>query len=127
MRLEGVEPPRSCLHGDLNAARLPVPPQPRDRPVYRRSLATLRPANSPLSSRGLGRRPLTAETGVRIPVAVLPTPRERGAFCVLRPSEHLGQAGRGPLGAVRLHIPVVDVTADLAGDRRRDVLRSGLL
>src|SRR4051812_42096913 len=71
MRLEGVEPPRSCLHGDLNAARLPVPPQPRDRPVYRRSLATLRPANSPLSSRGLGRRPLTAETGVRIPVAVL--------------------------------------------------------
>lgn len=25
----------------------------------------------PLSSRGLGRRPLTAETGVRIPVAVL--------------------------------------------------------
>ena len=27
----------------------------------------------PPSSRGLGRRPLTAETGVRIPVAVLPT------------------------------------------------------
>ena len=31
MRLEGVEPPRPCGHGDLNAARLPVPPQPRDR------------------------------------------------------------------------------------------------
>ena len=30
MRLEGVEPPRPCEHGDLNAARLPVPPQPRD-------------------------------------------------------------------------------------------------
>ena len=29
MRLEGVEPPRPCGHGDLNAARLPVPPQPR--------------------------------------------------------------------------------------------------
>ena len=28
-------------------------------------------APAPLSSRGLGRRPLTAETGVRIPVAVL--------------------------------------------------------
>src|SRR3954453_15191408 len=26
--LEGVEPPRPCGHGDLNAARLPVPPQP---------------------------------------------------------------------------------------------------
>ncbi len=30
MRLEGVEPPRPCEHGDLNAARLPVPPQPRE-------------------------------------------------------------------------------------------------
>jgi hypothetical protein len=30
------------------------------------------PADGPPSSRGLGRRPLTAETGVRIPVAVLP-------------------------------------------------------
>ena len=28
VRLEGVEPPRPCGHGDLNAARLPVPPQP---------------------------------------------------------------------------------------------------
>jgi len=33
----------------------------------------------PPSSRGLGRRPLTAETGVRIPVAVLPKPRVSGA------------------------------------------------
>src|SRR3954453_23866289 len=33
----------------------------------------------PLSSRGLGRRPLTAETGVRIPVAVLTdAPQQRG-------------------------------------------------
>ena len=34
----------------------------------------------PLSSRGLGRRPLTAETGVRIPVAVLRKALETGAF-----------------------------------------------
>src|ERR1044071_3113231 len=35
-------------------------------------VASLRSGCSlPLSSRGLGRRPLTAETGVRIPVAVL--------------------------------------------------------
>ena len=34
---------------------------------------------APLSSRGLGRRPLMAETRVRIPVAVLPKPpRTRG-------------------------------------------------
>src|SRR3954453_23726256 len=35
-----------------------------------RTAATIAPAEPP-SSRGLGRRPLTAETGVRIPVAVL--------------------------------------------------------
>src|ERR1700751_662098 len=34
---------------------------------------------APLSSRGLGRRPLMAETRVRIPVAVLPTSREGGS------------------------------------------------
>src|SRR5215207_10736401 len=33
-------------------------------------VATLTGGPAPLSSRGLGRRPLTAETGVRIPVAV---------------------------------------------------------
>jgi hypothetical protein len=37
------------------------------------------PANAPLSSRGLGRRPLMPETRVRIPVAVLrKPPRHRG-------------------------------------------------
>ena len=30
MRLRGLEPPRACAHGDLNAARLPIPPQPRN-------------------------------------------------------------------------------------------------
>lgn len=29
MRLEGLEPPRACAHGVLNAARRPIPPQPR--------------------------------------------------------------------------------------------------
>jgi hypothetical protein len=35
---------------------------------------------APLSSRGLGRRPLMAETRVRIPVAVLPEPRQSLRF-----------------------------------------------
>jgi hypothetical protein len=36
--------------------------------------------SAPLSSRGLGRRPLTAETGVRIPVAVLRKPCKSQGF-----------------------------------------------
>ena len=44
------------------------------------SLATLRDRFLPLSSRGLGRRPLTAETGVRIPVAVPHEARPQGGF-----------------------------------------------
>src|SRR5262249_33302374 len=44
-------------------------------------VASLRSGCSlPLSSRGLGRRPLTAETGVRIPVAVLRDARLPGGF-----------------------------------------------
>ena len=96
VRMRGLEPPRACTHGDLNAARLPIPPHPLvplnlsdaagrgvDAPWYRRvaprmrGRATLRyPSRrpAPLSSRGLGRRPLTAETGVRIPVAVSQRP-----------------------------------------------------
>ena len=42
----------------------------------------------PLSSRGLGRRPLTAETRVRIPVAVLQNPRVDGGFVVLGVVRH---------------------------------------
>ena len=30
MRMRGLEPPRPYGHGDLNAARLPIPPHPRD-------------------------------------------------------------------------------------------------
>ena len=52
------------------------------------------PANPapPLSSRGLGRRPLTAETRVRIPVAVLTDPLVVSGFCRFR-------AGRAPVRA----------------------------
>jgi hypothetical protein len=46
----------------------------RAAPGLEPEFATL-PGVSPPSSRGLGRRPLTAETGVRIPVAVLPDVR----------------------------------------------------
>ena len=35
MRLKGVEPSRALAHTDLNRARLPVPPQPREQPIYR--------------------------------------------------------------------------------------------
>ena len=42
------------------------------------------PAAEPPSSRGLGRRPLTAETGVRIPVAVLTKALQMAGFRPLR-------------------------------------------
>ena len=87
MRMRGLEPPQSYLHTDLNRARLPIPPHPRAaRRRYRttvrrrptRALLASGAGRTPLSSRGLGRRPLTAETRVRIPVAVLDWPREVG-------------------------------------------------
>jgi hypothetical protein len=101
MRMRGLEPPPGFPDTDLNRARLPIPPHPRvgerakishrrgvggmaggsprRRPGRGRSgrtrrerFASLDRANcAPLSSRGLGRRPLMAETRVRIPVAVL--------------------------------------------------------
>src|ERR687891_347863 len=51
-------------------------PPPAPRPAHGRlpRLSLQSPADGPPSSRGLGRRPLTAETGVRIPVAVLANP-----------------------------------------------------
>src|SRR3954471_1555262 len=52
-------------------------PLSRTPPALSGLVATLNAAVFlPLSSRGLGRRPLTAETGVRIPVAVLPNALE---------------------------------------------------
>ena len=56
--------PRYCDHQDGQAARY----------------ACRRGSIAPLSSRGLGRRPLTAETRVRIPVAVLPLSLQMGTF-----------------------------------------------
>jgi len=40
MRLEGLEPPRACAHTDLNRARRPVPPQPRNRSSYQFELGS---------------------------------------------------------------------------------------
>ncbi len=40
MRLKGVEPSRALAHTDLNRARLPVPPQPREQAIYRLSPPT---------------------------------------------------------------------------------------
>src|SRR5580692_12016205 len=101
MRMRGLEPPPGLPDTDLNRARLPIPPHPRvgerakishcrgvgwtvgrfarrcpgqgrSERTLRERFASLDPANrAPLSSRGLGRRPLMAETRVRIPVAVL--------------------------------------------------------
>ena len=59
--------------------------------------ATLVADCAPLSSRGLGRRPLTAETGVRIPVAVLGKPSKSEGFLVsgaLRDTVRDGQPAR---------------------------------
>src|SRR5581483_10827697 len=53
--------------------------RPRSRFREAALLASIPVPSAPLSSRGLGRRPLMAETGVRIPVAVLTKPpRNRG-------------------------------------------------
>ncbi len=54
---------------------------PRGRPCRPLSSRPLRPP----SSRGLGRRPLTAETGVRIPVAVPPEPAPRAGLRPVHP------------------------------------------
>src|SRR3954464_14053362 len=91
MRMRGLEPPRDLSHTALNRARLPIPPHPpassehsdHDRAGARRAgsgaFVTL-DVPEPPSSRGLGRRPLTAETGVRIPVAVPAKPPDARGF-----------------------------------------------
>ena len=56
--------PTSLDHRPLNAEEH-IPP------ASAKAAARIARRSSPPSSRGLGRRPLTAETGVRIPVAVL--------------------------------------------------------
>ncbi len=108
VRMRGLEPPPGFPDTDLNRARLPIPPHPRasgGRRRYRTAPdsgtgpSTALPSGArvgacgnspkhfaslvsseglPLSSRGLGRRPLMAETRVRIPVAVLAQRRYSG-------------------------------------------------
>jgi hypothetical protein len=99
MRMRGLEPPRGFPHTDLNRARLPIPPHPRGAADddSNGSVAKL-DLPEPPSSRGLGRRPLTAETGVRIPVAVLRTPRAAG-LSSFRPNR-IGRQGPRRTGAL---------------------------
>ena len=47
MRMRGLEPPRGCPHGDLNAARLPIPPHPpAERTIASRTALGKRKAES---------------------------------------------------------------------------------
>src|SRR3954452_14300375 len=47
--MRGLEPPRGCPHGDLNAARLPIPPHPQARTLYRVCRSELEPHVGPKS------------------------------------------------------------------------------
>ncbi len=78
------------------------------------SRATLSHHPPPLSSRGLGRRPLTAETRVRIPVAVLRSPRVHGGFRVFRGVRH----SRIPRPVWRLILARRRLVAVVCGRRR---------
>src|SRR3954451_14353786 len=103
--MRGLEPPRGCPHTDLNRARLPIPPHPRGAGADDSNGSVAKLAVPwPPSSRGLGRRPLTAETGVRIPVAVLDGgPSVSGLFSFQGPRTPPGRPRaprrvRGPRG-----------------------------
>src|SRR5215471_14529436 len=55
LRMRGLEPPRPKGHTDLNRARLPIPPHPLARPVYRApSYSRFAPVPCP---RGYGEAP----------------------------------------------------------------------
>jgi hypothetical protein len=89
----------------------------------RNRLCYPRRPTGPLSSRGLGRRPLTAETGVRIPVAVLRSPRTEGGFGVSGPAAR-NRARKSAVHttsgehARRVQSPAVEVGAGAAVDGR---------
>ncbi len=53
VRLKGLEPSRELPHSDLNAARLPIPPQPHDLVERRIDDASERPQEGPQCFRGL--------------------------------------------------------------------------
>jgi hypothetical protein len=144
MRMRGLEPPPGYPDTDLNRARLPIPPHPRAEPrediapglepsgsaadAYRDRwhavnkartgrFASLGPeVRRPPSSRGLGRRPLTAVTRVRIPLAVLT--KTRAVVRVFALSEPLRREARAA-GARRCaphlapHAPVSSTTSGM--------------
>ena len=78
---------------------------------------------SPLSSRGLGRRPLTAETGVRIPVAVPLKALHMRGFCV----SGVGwtRASGGQSASARAHEPPGRPRRAARGRPRRGCARAG--
>ena len=76
---------------------------------------------SPLSSRGLGRRPLTAETGVRIPVAVL---TERPYHGRSRPSG--SRQPCSPVGSGRTFEPIPAFADSYAAERARSARQGSL-
>src|SRR4051794_41927028 len=92
----GPDPPGLSPPTDRHRARLPSPPHPRGAGADDSNGSVAKLALPwPPSSRGLGRRPLTAETGVRIPVAVLDGgPSVSGLFSFQRPRAPAG----GPAG-----------------------------
>lgn len=84
-----------CCPGEQRSDGLPV------RTCSGRFASLDRADCAPLSSRGLGRRPLMAETRVRIPVAVLRWARVYGAFRVLGAARARIRASRS--GRLRMY------------------------
>src|ERR1039458_9883836 len=82
-------------------------------------LASSRIDRAPLSSRGLGRRPLMAETRVRIPVAVLVWPRVYGAFAVLGAARARIRASSAGQERTGWRIPATRATSRSGGTIRR--------
>src|SRR3954447_18448683 len=121
MRMRGLEPPRGFPHTDLNRARLPIPPHPRGAGADDSNGSVAKLALPwPPSSRGLGRRPLTAETGVRIPVAVLDGgPSVSGLFSFQRPRMPAG----GPAGPAPRAGPLVRSGGPASGGPQRPARR----
>ena len=92
----------SLDHRPMNGASIPA----HHGRMHPRPLQS--PADEPPSSRGLGRRPLTAETGVRIPVAVLGKPRLQSGVSAFKGPR--GEEG----GEVRSESATVDVAVQQA-------------
>ena len=110
----GLPPRRPERRASANSATTARPATiatPRRTPGRCQSPLLASSPTPPLSSRGLGRRPLTAETGVRIPVAVL---QETPQIAGLSPPLNLGSAGPRCRG-LRAPLKVIGRSADDAG------------